>query len=381
MKNQKSSVSNMNKKPKNYYNLYFEDSIQEESSFAMLGDYIGTSKIDTNNYNGNYRSIGQSNNNFIQEQESVRSRGDNNKVKQGISSNELENIVDMVTKRISQQINVANKNNALTTSRSLDCVANHSNNQSNNNHRNNYQDNYDDDRRSPRKRVHNRLDALEIEDSRPKIFDLETEMWKINRRSEKEMLSLHPYLNYLYCFAYTRMCKDLKLVDDWTLQRCIHRWFEKDPMSDHKKNVAYLLSKIPFSFINVKANQSSPSLMVRVLNAVDSCWFASNKGLDHAAINEILNDFKAEQIFDVQGNTRSVNPNSNNFNTNNNNNAPTGSGQSSFRSSFKTCNLYNKDDSCRYEKCRFLHQCAAHAKIGKRANHPASECKMQEEEH
>ena len=136
------------------------------------------------------------------------------------------------------------------------------------------------------------------------------------------MLSLHPYLNYLYCFAYTRMCKDLKLVDDWTLQRCIHRWFEKDPMSDHKKNVAYLLSKIPFSFINVKANQSSPSLMVRVLNAVDSCWFASNKGLDHAAINEILNDFKAEQIFDVQGNTRSVNPNSNNFNTNNNNNAP-----------------------------------------------------------
>jgi len=169
-------------------------------------------------------------------------------------------------------------------------------------------------------------------------------------------ISLHPYMKYLYWYGHTGPEKDICKIDDYILLKCIMRWVLEEGVTPHIKCILFLISRLPSVYnLNAKSNAEG-TVFVRTLNAID-LQIQQGVTLNDSQVSELLNDFK-----EVAKNEKFVK-----FGTNSNN-----------RSSFKTCFKYNEQGGCSYKSCRYQHLCSKHAALGKRAEHSAFECRIEE---
>ena len=232
---------------------------------------------------------------------------------------------------------------------------------------------------TPRSRSKSSFNSRGTDFDEDSTFNAEVEMYKVRKGSEKKMLRMRPYMGCMYRLGCITLEKDVSRLEDGFLIRAINKWIAEDlDVSRYKANLLYAISKVPLIWLDNKKGRTTPSLLVRLINAIDVNNYSYKKGssrkeLTFADINNLFIEFKEE----LSPPSQLVSQNS----VTGQKFTPNNSGKYSFRSSkmdIATCHKYNKGDNCNFPACRFAHVCSKHLQLGQKQSHPAASCTLPE---
>ena len=240
------------------------------------------------------------------------------------------------------------------------------------------------------------------------MFDIELEQFRLTRASEKSCLNQHPWLKFTFYFGFTKIVKDLRSITcDWLTIRSILRWAAESDETiqaslmansaivdnqqfnqafhatvTHRRMLLFAISKIISVYIifddkqnsnggkNANtANNSPASLLLRIVNVIDSNFYAGNI-MTEQMVKETISDFISE--LDIPKRNLQI---SNHANKNTSSSSKGYSGKSV---RVLLCNDFNSANGCSYgDSCKFKHSCRKHyQKDGSFHSHSAATCTL-----
>ena len=201
--------------------------------------------------------------------------------------------------------------------------------------------------------------------------DLESELLRVSRLTEKEVFKVHPWSRFLLDHApyMTKVVKDIKIVDDLAIIQSVSSWIAASTtLTPHMKHLLLAIRKINKTGFNLSSNSNRPSILVQCINKIDvrHSLLTSSETLSDQEVEYYINDIRLSNTLNAAAN--------NNNNASHSTQSNSSSGNYYRRGNGNVCLQFNSKTGCTYNPCKFPHKCAKHHKKGVDCEKPAFEC-------